>query len=600
MESLHPELPGPEEPIMEFSEGKVGVYTKFFEFKNFRIPISQFLFDILGHYQIYLSQLSVIGAAKVDERIFPTVVEWRTNALKDGMPSADSYSMADITTLNTHHTPIQKQPEALLCLVGLSRSYFLGDDVYPTFLYDDDRDMDLLNLINAPNSTKVKTGTRPRTSHEVPLLTATASRVIDMEDTTAASGSSGTPSALEKSPLDFANENPPLLITERDGTEDQVQDGLSRKILPVENPTTTEVVLEPYMKKEVAAIGPLSTLGRKSLASMGLEAGTTFFTPATQETPADAKSVSDPDPMSYAKPQPHPEQDAAQKTATEIPIGNVATTEMQGQIFAESPESGKSASFPSVDGSPGGIYQPEWGVTNNCRLDTSDACQDMVAMGSQLRLRFKQEVKLLKKATAKIARQDQRIQAREKEIKKLDQEIKSLRAVEADVHDLHNQTNNLEALLEDELSQQVSNLQAQVTGEEKIKYAFEEFKKYKDDKVEQRCAEMDACPDKLSVDFDEELYPHMLTAIAGRRWVIGHGMRLAVIKCSESPEPRQAFADVVSAGLVKGMSEGLKHGIEHGKADRDLAVVEAYDPEADSKYIKALQDLKDLKYPLVD
>ncbi|GKD55052.1 hypothetical protein Tco_1288439, partial [Tanacetum coccineum] len=27
--------------------------------------------------------------------------------------------------------------------------------------------------------------------------------------------------------------------------------------------------------------------------------------------------------------------------------------------------------------------------------------------------------------------------------------------------------------------------------------------------------------DALSVDFDEELYPHMLTAIAGRRWVIG-------------------------------------------------------------------------------
>nr|GEV35813.1 F-box associated interaction domain, leucine-rich repeat domain, L domain-like protein [Tanacetum cinerariifolium] len=63
-ESLHPELPGPEDPIVEFPEGKVGVYTKFFEFSNFCIPISQFLFDILGHYQIHLSQLSVIDAAK--------------------------------------------------------------------------------------------------------------------------------------------------------------------------------------------------------------------------------------------------------------------------------------------------------------------------------------------------------------------------------------------------------------------------------------------------------------------------------------------------------------------------------------------------------
>ncbi|GJV67219.1 hypothetical protein Tco_1482728 [Tanacetum coccineum] len=152
----------------------------------------------------------------------------------------------------------------------------------------------------------------------------------------------------------------------------------------------------------------------------------------------------------------------------------------------------------------------------------------------------------------------------------------------------------------DRLSQQVSTLQAQVTGEERIRAAFEEFKKFEDNKVEQRCAEMDARLVKLSVDFDEELYLHMLTAIAGRRWVIGHGLRLAVMKCAESSEIRQAFADVVSTGLAKGMSEGLKYDIEHGKAGRNLVDVEAYDPEANSKLVQALQDLKDLKYLMVD
>ncbi|GJS68438.1 hypothetical protein Tco_0683003 [Tanacetum coccineum] len=111
---------------------------------------------------------------------------------------------------------------------------------------------------------------------------------------------------------------------------------------------------------------------------------------------------------------------------------------------------------------------------------------------------------------------------------------------------------------------------------------------------------MDAKLDVLSIDFDEELYPHMLTVIAGRRWVIGHGLRLAVMKCAESTELRQVFADVVSAGIVKGMSEGLKHGVEHGEAKLDLAAIEAYDPEADAKYVAALQALKDLKFPLVD
>ncbi|GJY08953.1 hypothetical protein Tco_0377138 [Tanacetum coccineum] len=81
-------------------------------------------------------------------------------------------------------------------------------------------DMDLFNLISAPNPTKVKTGTRPRAAHEVPLLTVTASRVIEMEDAAVASESSETPSTIEKSPLDFANEDPPQTITKRGRTED--------------------------------------------------------------------------------------------------------------------------------------------------------------------------------------------------------------------------------------------------------------------------------------------------------------------------------------------------------------------------------------------
>nr|GFA07060.1 hypothetical protein [Tanacetum cinerariifolium] len=119
-EDLHPEFPGPEERIVNFSEGKV------------------------------------------DERVFPTVADWRTSAPKDEMPARDTYSAEAVTILNTRHTPIQKQPDALLCLV----------------------DMDLFNLIRAPNPTKVKTGTRPHASHEVPLSTVTTSRVIEMEDPT--------------------------------------------------------------------------------------------------------------------------------------------------------------------------------------------------------------------------------------------------------------------------------------------------------------------------------------------------------------------------------------------------------------------------------
>nr|GFA02654.1 hypothetical protein [Tanacetum cinerariifolium] len=66
--------------------------------------------------------------------------------------------------------------------------------------------MDLFNLIRAPNPTKGKIRSRPRAAHEVPLLTMTANRVIEMEDPTVATDSSGVPSTIERSPLDFADE----------------------------------------------------------------------------------------------------------------------------------------------------------------------------------------------------------------------------------------------------------------------------------------------------------------------------------------------------------------------------------------------------------
>nr|GEW81034.1 transposase (putative), gypsy type [Tanacetum cinerariifolium] len=459
LEDLHPELPGPEERIVDFSEGKVGMYTKFFEFANFCIPISQFLFDILGHYQIYSSQLSVIGAAKVDERVFPTIVDWHTNALKDEMPAANTYSRADVAVLHTRRTPIQKQSETLLCLVGLSQRYCLGDDIYPTFLYDDDRDMDLFNLISAPNPTKVKTGLRLRVAHEVPLLTATTSRVIDMKHLDAATESSGTPSTIEKSPLDFDNENPSQQITEGKGTEDQAHKIVAPKIPPPVNMSATGATPEVGLKEEVAAMGPLLSKKHRKRVNDGADMN------------APPKGVIDPDPLSYAKPQPYPEQNMA--LAFEIPTRNMATMEVQDLYSAESIGSWKSTSSPSMVGSPKGIYQPGWGVTNSCRLDTPDACHDVV---------------------------------------------------------------------------------------DHIVPPW----------VEKRCAKIDACLDALSIDFDEELYPHMLTAIAGRRWVIRHGMRLAVMKCDESIELRHAFVNVVFAGIAKGMSEGLVHGIKHGKAGRDL------------------------------
>nr|GEX33272.1 hypothetical protein [Tanacetum cinerariifolium] len=517
-ETLHPELPGPEDRIVDFPEGK------------------------------------------------------------DGMPADSTYSIEAVRALDTHRTPIQKQPKMLLCVVRISRRYYLGDEVYPTFLHDDDREMDLFNLIRAPNPTKVKIRSRPRAPHEVPLLTLTAHRVIEMDDLATATDSSGVPSTIERSPLDFAHK-----------AEASDQGTAAPEIPPSEDVPPT-VAPGAGQAEEVAAADPPAAAESRKRGRDRIDVN------------APPKLLR----RDHADPRPTWSVHGGKKSCCHT------TGSSQGTAVAGDPDS-KTASSPLAVGSPKSIYRPEWGVVNGSLLDTPEACQDLVdhvAMGSQLRLRFEQESKLLSKSVAQVARRDKRIQARELEIKNLEAlleaEMNTKKAAEDKSAGLSQELENMRAQFLDlqvsneRLSQQVATLQQQVSREEKLKAAFEEFKRQQDDWVEQRCAEMDARLDALSIDFDEELYPHMLTAIAGRRWGISHGLRLAVMKCGESLELRQAFADVVSAGIAKGLNESLRHGLEHGQAQLSLESIEAYDPEAKAKFVAALQALKDLKYPLVD
>ncbi|GKC96314.1 hypothetical protein Tco_1161756, partial [Tanacetum coccineum] len=387
--SLHPELPGPKDNIIDFPEGKIGVYTKNFE---------------------------------VDERVFPTVVDWRTSAPKDERPAADSYSAVDVATLNIHQ-------------------------------------MDLFNLINAPNPLKVKTRARPRLSHE--------------------------------SPLDFSNEESLQLLIEGDETETQVPAVVAPEVLRAKNPATMEVVPELNLENEAAAMRPPLNKRRRKRDKGEAEANAPpkilmkdhASVRPQPSTAAMLQSVSEPDPISYAQPQPLPHPSSKKVDA------------------AEDPDSKKSISFTSMGGPPEDIYQPGWGMTNNGLLDNPEACQDMVdhivLPGYFSVLRHLPNDDFLGQYNAS-----------EVEIK------------------------NLEALLEAEA----------------------DMKKATEAKNAELLKELDSLCIQLS-DL-QELYPHMLTAIAGPRWVIGHGLRLAVMKCAESMELRHVFANVVSAGIAKGMSEG--------------------------------------------
>nr|GEW65623.1 hypothetical protein [Tanacetum cinerariifolium] len=415
-------------------------------------------------------------------------------------------------------------------------------------------DMDLFNLIRAPNPTKVKTGSRPRVPYEVPLLTLTATRVIEIDEPAAATDSPGVLSTIERSLLDFAHEA---------GGSDQ---GTAALEMPPSKDVLATAAPRAGQAEETAATDPLAAPESrgKSLAAIQLGLASTIVVP--EDAPA---GVSDPDPLSFADaPLRHP-VDIAQSSHDIAAAGD--------------PES-ENASFAAEVGSSESVYQPEWGVTNGSLLGTPKACQDLVdhvaPPGYFFELHHMHNEEFLRQYNVNLASAG-------------GNGITAMLKIRAG-------GKAAEEVSNERPSQQVATLQQQVSGEEKQKAAFEEFKRQKDERVEQRCVEMDARLDALSIDFAEELYPHMLTAIAGRRWIIGRGLRLTVMKCSESLELRQMFADAVSAGIAKGLSEGLRHGLEHGRAQLSLESIEAYDPEAEVKFVVALQVLKDLKYPLVD
>ncbi|GJY27689.1 hypothetical protein Tco_0403456 [Tanacetum coccineum] len=174
--------------------GKIGVYTRFFEYTNFRLPLSTFLVDVLIYYHIHISQLSVIGAAKVshfevlcrvhgfeptvglfrcfyvnsknkgwmsfskrprndavsytkpldslknwNDRFFwvdsfacPASFPWSTSKdmPKDPFPKSSKFNMEHYAILVSHPALFHKYLEPFLYLVGINRYYTLDVDTY--------------------------------------------------------------------------------------------------------------------------------------------------------------------------------------------------------------------------------------------------------------------------------------------------------------------------------------------------------------------------------------------------------------------------------------------------------------------------------------
>ncbi|GJS37653.1 hypothetical protein Tco_0536035 [Tanacetum coccineum] len=198
-----------------------------------------------------------------------------------------------------------------------------------------------------------------------------------------------------------------------------------------------------------------------------------------------------------------------------------------------------------------------------------------ICMASKLRLRYEHEIMTREKFERKFTDSATIVQHKDAEVVELKAKLEKSESETAEVEELHKHVSDLEAMVA-------------------VKDAEER-------RFMERAAELDARIADVRRDMENDLYQHMLTAITGQRWVVGHGFHLAVYKCARSCKCAcSTLGKVNSTAINKGIQSGLEAGVVHGKAGRSPNQIEAYDPEVKGKYVTAVSKFKGISFPLLD
>ncbi|GJS63820.1 hypothetical protein Tco_0678384 [Tanacetum coccineum] len=166
--ALHPVVPAASASIADFPEGKVGVYTRFFEFANQRVPLSLFMCNVqIIH--VFIFPIALLAQPKipisrfdytekldalrrwremffwVDDALVPWDFAFYTQGSlpRDERPPPGSYSMEDAELINENQ-------------------------------------MDLFSVVHLSKPKLVTEGVRPLRDGEEPLLESTAGRTMEL------------------------------------------------------------------------------------------------------------------------------------------------------------------------------------------------------------------------------------------------------------------------------------------------------------------------------------------------------------------------------------------------------------------------------------
>ncbi|GJW83606.1 hypothetical protein Tco_0156751 [Tanacetum coccineum] len=657
-DEVHPVAPGRDNTITQFPEGKVGVYTRFFDYCGYRIPFTKFLMAVLRYFRIHISQLSPFGVARVSHFevlmrvldlapsvtvfLFPIPVSLYVGGALEKDPALHLTSRQEQTVriLENNKAPFCHYPECFLCLVGLSPYYPFDENTYPAFERPDETDMGLLDFIKTVDPRKVQAVEVQKKDDQVKLLESTSHCFMPLV-TPATGGSSSAAAPEVPAPAEVEPENVVLEDTYLDlmGPDEVVatQPGKSkRKRLGKQSDT----LLAKQLRKDHPSYA--TGTGRKTLAGL------------RQLMPTSLR------PSFQADIQAHVVQSAR---ITDVPVYTAAATVTSARenvgITPTSDVAG-SSQLETSEGSDDSFYELP-------ALNSAEAkrCMDyeqlytefnvgaarQICLESEVRSRAEHELELKEKLKGRYDARGRLLEEKDLEILRL----KSLLAEEAeraeraetaevvrfrdqvsvltaevsalkitiaqkdtDISLLDSRATHLKSALDDSQAAcaEAGSLITSLTSERDrlssevstLHAAFQDFKEKAEAQQEEqaqvlynRVAELEAHVMDIFGRLEGELYPAYLTTLAGRRWFLTHGIQLAVLKCFKSPEYQGIMGHVLGRTVDFGMQEGLEAGHEHGVAGTPLSAVEAYNPEAArTSYFDAVRALEDVDFPLIN
>nr|GEW66120.1 hypothetical protein [Tanacetum cinerariifolium] len=157
-----------------------------------------------------------------------------------------------------------------------------------------------------------------------------------------------------------------------------------------------------------------------------------------------------------------------------------------------------------------------------------------------------------------------------------------------------------------ELGATCSGLCGQVSGYKRLKEQIEEFQDAQMNIVNDKVEKLDADLLEIALHLEENFYPHLLNTISGWRWLLTHGLKLAVVKLLNSLEYLSALGAAISRAIEKGRLREVDFPLlSELKSHKDASTADVMDllrlegPLADAPGMSDLQpDIEQLKLPI--